>query len=121
MFITCSLLELTPQLFCICTVSQITVQAVISVQDWHKHSMCLFTLASSRVRKSNCVKEVEKIQQRRIERRAAQQVRREQQEQECDMSVPTWEFAAMIRYRLHDSSASALVVTCTFCLHFYSI
>jgi kinesin family protein 2/24 len=40
---------------------------------------------------------VEKIQQRRLERRAAQQAIREQQEQEYDMNVPTWEFEAMIR------------------------
>jgi len=54
--------------------------------------------ASSRVRKSNCVKEVEKIQQRRIERRAAQQLIREQHEQENDTSLPAWEFSAMIQY-----------------------
>jgi len=54
--------------------------------------------AASRVRKSNCVKEVEKIQQRRIERRAAQQLIREQHEHEFDTSVPTWEFSAMIKY-----------------------
>jgi len=54
--------------------------------------------AAGRVRKSSCVKEVEKIQQRRIERRAAQQLIREQQEQDFDTSVPTWEFSAMIRY-----------------------
>jgi len=55
------------------------------------------SLASSRVRKSNCVKEVEKIQQRRIERRAAQQLMREQHEQDYDTSLPTWEFSAMIQ------------------------
>ena len=59
--------------------------------------MCM-SLASSRVRKSSCVKEVERIQQRRIERRAAQQLMREQHEQDYDTNVPTWEFSAMIRY-----------------------
>lgn len=54
--------------------------------------------AAARVRKSNCVKEVEKIQQRRIERRAAQQAIREQHEQEFDVNVPSWEFEAMIRF-----------------------
>lgn len=53
---------------------------------------------AARVKKSNCVKEVEKIQQRRIERRAAQQAIREQHEQEYDVSAPTWEFEAMIRF-----------------------
>jgi len=50
------------------------------------------------VRKSSCVKEVEKIQQRRIERRAAQQLMREQHELDYDTSIPTWEFSAMIQY-----------------------
>jgi len=61
-------------------------------------------IASNRVRKSNCVKEVEKIQQRRMERRAAQQMIREQNEQDFDTSVPTWEFSAMIQYGVKHSS-----------------
>lgn len=52
-------------------------------------------------KKSNCVKEVEKIKQRRNERRAQQMALREQQEQEFDMSQPSWEFEAMIRWTLH--------------------
>lgn len=48
-------------------------------------------------KKSNCVKEVEKIKQRRNERRAQQMALREQQEQEFDISQPSWEFEAMIR------------------------
>lgn len=43
------------------------------------------------------MKEVEKIKQRRNERRAQQMALREQQEQEFDMSQPSWEFEAMIR------------------------
>jgi hypothetical protein len=50
-----------------------------------------------RIKKSNCVKEVEKIKQRRAERRAAQILMREQHELEFDVSVPSWEFEAMIR------------------------
>jgi kinesin family member 2/24 len=49
-------------------------------------------------KQSSCLKEVEKIKQRREERRAAQQALREQQEQEFDTSAPNWEFEAMIRY-----------------------
>ncbi|KAJ8305254.1 hypothetical protein KUTeg_015799 [Tegillarca granosa] len=48
-------------------------------------------------RKSNCVKEVEKIKIRREERRAHQLAVKEQNEQEFDMSDPNWEFLAMIK------------------------
>lgn len=48
-------------------------------------------------RKSNCVKEVEKIEQRRKERRTQQAAIKEQQEIEYDTSDPNWQFAAMIR------------------------
>lgn len=48
-------------------------------------------------KKSNCVKEVEKIKQKRVERRAQQIALREQQEQDYDTSQPSWEFDAMIR------------------------
>lgn len=52
-------------------------------------------------RKSNCVKEVEKIKQRREERRAAQVAIREVNETEYDTSQPNWEFGAMIKYVLY--------------------
>ncbi|KAL3868187.1 hypothetical protein ACJMK2_041019 [Sinanodonta woodiana] len=48
-------------------------------------------------RKSNCVKEVEKIELRRKERRAAQLAIKEHVEQEYDTSEPNWEFLAMIK------------------------
>ena len=48
-------------------------------------------------RKSNCVKEVEKMKQRRAERRAARIAIKEQLEQENDLNSPSWEFEAMIR------------------------
>jgi len=69
-------------------------------------------LASNRVRKSNCVKEVEKIQQRRIERRAAHQLIREQHEQEYDTSVPKhpWEFSVMIRCSIRERIVSCVSV-----------
>ena len=47
-------------------------------------------------RKSNCVKEVEKIEERRKARRAAQESIKEREEQEIDKSVPNWEFQRMI-------------------------
>ncbi|CAH1772584.1 unnamed protein product [Owenia fusiformis] len=47
-------------------------------------------------RKSNCVKEVEKIQQKREKRRAGQAAIREDLSQNYDTSVPNWEFIAMI-------------------------
>lgn len=47
-------------------------------------------------RKSNCVKEVEKIEARRKERRKEQNAIKEQIDQEFDTSDPNWQFAAMI-------------------------
>lgn len=48
-------------------------------------------------KKLSCVKEVEKIKQRREERRAAQAAIREHLEQVYDTSAPNWEFEHMIR------------------------
>ena len=48
-------------------------------------------------RKSNCVKEVEKIQQKRDERRAKHLAIKEQNEQQFDTADPNWEFQAMIK------------------------
>ncbi|XP_025108990.1 kinesin-like protein KIF2A isoform X1 [Pomacea canaliculata] len=53
-------------------------------------------VAGSR-RKSNVVKEIEKIKQKRDERRAVHQAIREQAESEYDTSDPNWEFKAMIK------------------------
>jgi len=50
-----------------------------------------------RSKKSSCVKEVEKIKQRRTERRAAQMAVREHNVHEYDVSAPSWEFDVMIR------------------------
>jgi len=51
-----------------------------------------------RGKKSTCVKEVEKIKQRRAQRRATQLAIREQHVHEYDVTVPGWVFEAMIRY-----------------------
>ncbi|KAK0052169.1 kinesin-like protein KIF2A, partial [Biomphalaria pfeifferi] len=48
-------------------------------------------------RKSNCVKEVEKIKQKRDDRRAAHLAIKEQYESHFDTSDPNWEFLAMIK------------------------
>jgi kinesin family protein 2/24 len=47
-------------------------------------------------RKSNCVKEVERIKQKREQRRLEQIVIKEQHEEEYDTSEPNWEFRRMI-------------------------
>lgn len=62
-------------------------------------SALLFTLniVTSDRRKSNCVKEVEKIEQRRKERRKEQAAIKEQQEEQYDTTDPNWQFTAMIR------------------------
>jgi kinesin family protein 2/24 len=52
-------------------------------------------IADEARRKSNCVKEIEKIQKNREQRRAKQEEKR-QKVHEADTSVPVWEFAQMI-------------------------
>jgi hypothetical protein len=75
----------------------------ISMTEFAFLHVCLIVAYSTvllgvvRKKLSSCLKEVEKIKQRREERRAAQQALREQQEQEYDTSAPNWEFEAMIR------------------------
>ncbi|KAL5020940.1 hypothetical protein ScPMuIL_000095 [Solemya velum] len=61
------------------------VEQSSSVPDVKKSNIAVNAAAR---RKSNCVKEVEKIKQRRDERRAHQQVIKEQIDQEYDMSDP---------------------------------
>uniref|UniRef100_A0AAY4D1A5 Kinesin-like protein n=1 Tax=Denticeps clupeoides TaxID=299321 RepID=A0AAY4D1A5_9TELE len=55
----------------------------------------LFCTASRR--KSNCVKEVEKLQEKRERRRLQQQELREKKAQEVDTTVPNYEILQMIR------------------------
>ena len=52
--------------------------------------------AAAARRKSNCVKEVERIKKEREERRAQQIAKREQHDKVYDTSQPNWQFAAMI-------------------------
>uniref|UniRef100_A0A672P5C9 Kinesin-like protein n=1 Tax=Sinocyclocheilus grahami TaxID=75366 RepID=A0A672P5C9_SINGR len=49
------------------------------------------------VRKSNCVKEVEKLQEKRERRRIQQQELREKRAQEIDTTIPNYEILQMIR------------------------
>ncbi|XP_037553055.1 kinesin-like protein KIF2A, partial [Nematolebias whitei] len=48
-------------------------------------------------RKSNCVKEVEKLQEKREKRRLQQQELREKKAQEVDVNLPNYEIMCMIR------------------------
>jgi len=59
--------------------------------------LCVFLLLVLRSKKSSCLKEVERIKQRRTERRAAQLALREQTTHDYDVTAPSWEFEAMIR------------------------
>lgn len=54
-------------------------------------------VAAADRRKSNCVKEVERIEQRRKDRRKEHAAIREQQEGEYDTTDPNWQFCAMIK------------------------
>lgn len=70
---------------------------------WHKTGICsllhvVFASAAVKKKPSSCLKEVEKIKQKREERRAVQQALREQQDLEYDTTAPNWEFGAMIRF-----------------------
>uniref|UniRef100_A0A8C2PYJ4 Kinesin-like protein n=1 Tax=Cyprinus carpio TaxID=7962 RepID=A0A8C2PYJ4_CYPCA len=55
------------------------------------------TLLSAFQRKSNCVKEVEKLQEKRERRRLQQQELREKRAQEIDTTIPNYEILQMIR------------------------
>uniref|UniRef100_A0AAX7T0G7 Kinesin motor domain-containing protein n=1 Tax=Astatotilapia calliptera TaxID=8154 RepID=A0AAX7T0G7_ASTCA len=54
-------------------------------------------LVFSARRKSNCVKEVEKLQEKREKRRLQQQELREKRAQEVDVNLPNYEIMCMIR------------------------
>uniref|UniRef100_A0A9J7ZQC1 Kinesin-like protein n=1 Tax=Cyprinus carpio carpio TaxID=630221 RepID=A0A9J7ZQC1_CYPCA len=57
----------------------------------------LFLCVSAARRKSNCVKEVEKLQEKREKRRLQQQELREKRAQEVDATTPNYEILCMIR------------------------
>uniref|UniRef100_A0A8C7DP06 Kinesin-like protein n=1 Tax=Oncorhynchus kisutch TaxID=8019 RepID=A0A8C7DP06_ONCKI len=60
-------------------------------------SACVFCSSVAARRKSNCVKEVEKLQEKRERRRIQQQELREKKAQEVDTTVPNYEILYMIR------------------------
>ena len=62
----------------------------------NKPLVCLRSGVGAR-RKSNVVKEIEKIKIKRDERRAVQLAMREKVESYYDTSDPNWEFKAMIK------------------------
>uniref|UniRef100_A0A7N8WY85 Kinesin-like protein n=1 Tax=Mastacembelus armatus TaxID=205130 RepID=A0A7N8WY85_9TELE len=80
-----------------------------SLRDWNRDETgsCVFTNKGCRVivllvfmaarRKSNCVKEVEKLQEKRERRRLQQQELREKRAQEVDTTIPNYEIMYMIR------------------------
>uniref|UniRef100_A0A8C5IAC4 Kinesin-like protein n=1 Tax=Gouania willdenowi TaxID=441366 RepID=A0A8C5IAC4_GOUWI len=59
--------------------------------------MCFFFFVIIARRKSNCVKEVEKLQEKRERRRLQQQEIREKRAQEVDTTIPNFEILNMIR------------------------
>uniref|UniRef100_A0A672P1L8 Kinesin-like protein n=1 Tax=Sinocyclocheilus grahami TaxID=75366 RepID=A0A672P1L8_SINGR len=61
-----------------------------------KWNCVLFCYIAAR-RKSNCVKEVEKLQEKRERRRIQQQELREKRAQEIDTTIPNYEILQMIR------------------------
>uniref|UniRef100_A0A8C1VJR8 Kinesin-like protein n=1 Tax=Cyprinus carpio TaxID=7962 RepID=A0A8C1VJR8_CYPCA len=66
-----------------------------------KYRVCFqcqsFLCVSAARRKSNCVKEVEKLQEKREKRRLQQQELREKRAQEVDATTPNYEILCMIR------------------------
>uniref|UniRef100_A0A3B3HNY3 Kinesin-like protein n=1 Tax=Oryzias latipes TaxID=8090 RepID=A0A3B3HNY3_ORYLA len=58
---------------------------------------CFFPFLMLARRKSNCVKEVEKLQEKRERRRLQQQELREKRAQEVDTTIPNYEILYMIR------------------------
>uniref|UniRef100_A0A8C9T0V6 Kinesin-like protein n=1 Tax=Scleropages formosus TaxID=113540 RepID=A0A8C9T0V6_SCLFO len=67
--------------------------SVISVYPLRIVLSCFLTAR----RKSNCVKEVEKLQEKRERRRLQQQELREKRAQEVDVTIPNYEIMYMIR------------------------
>uniref|UniRef100_A0A672NHS0 Kinesin-like protein n=1 Tax=Sinocyclocheilus grahami TaxID=75366 RepID=A0A672NHS0_SINGR len=59
--------------------------------------LCVCVCVCAARRKSNCVKEVEKLQEKREKRRLQQQELREKKAQEVDATTPNYEIMCMIR------------------------
>ncbi|XP_035493866.1 kinesin-like protein KIF2A isoform X4 [Scophthalmus maximus] len=73
-------------------------QALIQQQNGNTSSICVAKCTTEIARKkSNCVKEVEKLQEKREKRRLQQQELREKRAQEVDVNLPNYEIMCMIR------------------------
>uniref|UniRef100_A0A8C6LEM1 Kinesin-like protein n=1 Tax=Nothobranchius furzeri TaxID=105023 RepID=A0A8C6LEM1_NOTFU len=77
-------------------------QALMQQQNGNTHTHTFTWLQKhdcsfSARRKSNCVKEVEKLQEKREKRRLQQQELREKKAQEVDVNLPNYEIMCMIR------------------------
>uniref|UniRef100_A0A7N8YGI3 Kinesin-like protein n=1 Tax=Mastacembelus armatus TaxID=205130 RepID=A0A7N8YGI3_9TELE len=98
----------TPACVKINKIAKVSV-GVLPYRDWNRDETgsCVFTNKGCRVivllvfmaarRKSNCVKEVEKLQEKRERRRLQQQELREKRAQEVDTTIPNYEIMYMIR------------------------
>uniref|UniRef100_A0AAR2JDF9 Kinesin-like protein n=1 Tax=Pygocentrus nattereri TaxID=42514 RepID=A0AAR2JDF9_PYGNA len=81
---------------CLCCVRIILTSFQIDILfPMSKKVMCCYVHAARR--KSNCVKEVEKLQEKRERRRMQQQELREKRAQEVDATTPNYEIMCMIR------------------------
>uniref|UniRef100_A0A8C4NT14 Kinesin-like protein n=1 Tax=Dicentrarchus labrax TaxID=13489 RepID=A0A8C4NT14_DICLA len=77
--------------------SSVAINHQLSIRS-HSQPAELFLLLSIPARKkSNCVKEVEKLQEKRERRRLQQQELREKRAQEVDVNLPNYEIMCMIR------------------------
>uniref|UniRef100_A0A6Q2XNW1 Kinesin-like protein n=1 Tax=Esox lucius TaxID=8010 RepID=A0A6Q2XNW1_ESOLU len=76
------------------TVANNTLYSLNSLLLWNRD---FWPRVRSTRRKSNCVKEVEKLQEKRERRRLQQQELREKKAQEVDVTVPNYEIMCMIR------------------------
>ncbi|XP_070781164.1 kinesin-like protein KIF2A [Enoplosus armatus] len=75
-------------------------QSLLQQQNGNTHAWIthiIFAPSSAARRKSNCVKEVEKLQEKREKRRLQQQELREKRAQEVDVNLPNYEIMCMIR------------------------
>uniref|UniRef100_A0A672KLS3 Kinesin-like protein n=1 Tax=Sinocyclocheilus grahami TaxID=75366 RepID=A0A672KLS3_SINGR len=76
-----------------------TPDPTAAAERYHNTSQACqsFLCVSAARRKSNCVKEVEKLQEKREKRRLQQQELREKRAQELDATTPNYEIMCMIR------------------------
>uniref|UniRef100_A0A3P8WI15 Kinesin-like protein n=1 Tax=Cynoglossus semilaevis TaxID=244447 RepID=A0A3P8WI15_CYNSE len=84
---------------CICQSTPLSYDICSSNPYWQLNSsrISVSVLLMTARRKSNCVKEVEKLQEKREKRRLQQQELREKRAQEVDTTIPNFEIMYMIR------------------------